>query len=267
MTDPDASHPPTPDPLRRRWLRGIPVAGLAALQACGGGGGDAALAVGTAASGVGSGGSTGAVAVVTSWASRPVASAATGQAIMVTDVGVNGSVWVSNGRTWLPLAAPLTLFHKFSNAQMDGSAGIGIDAFLDGCTIPAYVLQPSSGLRIVAAYSFPGGGSGGKAPQIKAYFGIGTYAAGFVPLLDTRGQFATQRSLLLTVTVQNKNSMAANQIRPNDYIGGASGNAFADAAIDFSQAVTIGFGALNDAGAANPNDQQRLEWFSVELVA
>lgn len=186
---------------------------------------------------------------------------------MVTDVGVNGSMWLSNGQTWLSVASPLTLFHKFSNAQMDGSAGIGIDVFLDGCTIPASVLQPSSGLRIVAAYSFPGNGAGGKAPQIKAYFGSGTYGAGFISLLDTRGQFATQRSLLLQVTVQNKNSMSANQVRPNDYTSGASSNAFSDAAIDFFQAVTIGFGALNAAGLANPNDQQRLEWFTVELVA
>ena len=256
------------DATRRRWLKSVPLAGgvAVALQACGGGGGDAvAAAPAGAASGPAVGG--GAVATVTSWAGRPAASASTGQAIMVTDVGVNGSVWVSNGTTWLPLATPLTLFHRFSNAQMDGSLGAGIDVFLDGVTIPAYVLQPMSGLRIAAGYSFPGRGTGGKAPQIKAYFGIATYASGYTSLLDGRGQLTTQKSLLADVRLQNKNALAVNQLRPNDYASGASANAFADAAIDFSQAVTIGFGALNNAASADPNDQQRLEWFSIELVS
>ena len=241
------------------------AAGLVALQGCGGGGSVAAAAA--PASGVAGGGSGMALPTVTSWASRPAASVSTGQAIMVTDVGVNGSIWVSNGVAWVPLATPLTLFHKFSNSQMDGSVGANTDVLLDAVTIPAYVLGPMSGLRIVAAYSFSGSGTGNKAPQVKAYFGLATYAAGFCSLLDSRGQFAAQKSFLLEVGLQNKNSLAANQIRPNDYGIGASINAFADAAVDFSQAVTIGFGALNNAASASPGDQQRLEWFSIELAA
>ena len=186
---------------------------------------------------------------------------------MVTDVGVNGSLWLSNGVRWLPLTSPMSLFHRFSNAQMDGSVGANTDAYLDGCTIPAYVLGPSSSLRIVAAYSFPGTGTGSKAPQVKAYFGVGTYAASFTSLLDTRGQFTTQKSFLLQIEIQNKNSMAANQVRPYDYGIGASANAFADAAVDFSQAVTLGFGALNASVSTSADDQQRLDWFSVDLVA
>lgn len=251
-------------PSRRRLLLAA-SAGLAAAS-CGGGAGDS-VAQTLPPSGSSPPGGTGAVAMTTSWASRPEASTATGQAIMVTDVGVNGSVWYSNGVRWLALAAPLTLAHRFSNAQMDASLGVGLDVFLDSCTIPAYVLGPMSGLKITAAYSFPGNGTGGKAPQIRAWFGIGSYARDHIALLDTRGQFTSQKSLLLEVELQNKNSLALNQVRPNDYGGGASRNPFSDASIDFSQAVTIGFGALNDAGAADPNDQQRLEWFSVQLVA
>jgi hypothetical protein len=265
---PDQKTSSTPDAQRRRWLRSVPAAaGVLALQACGGGSGETASAAQGAVSSPGTGTGTGAVSTVTSWAARPAASSASGQAILVTDVGVSGSVWISNGATWLPLATPMTLFHRFSNAQMDGSLGAGVDAYLDSCTIPAYLLQPASGLRVVAAYSFPGSGIGGKAPQIKAWFGAGTYASGFTGLLDARGQLTTQRSVLVDVRVQNKNSLAANQLRPYDYGSGASINAFADAAIDFSQAVTIGFGALNDSSSASAADQQRLEWFSVELVA
>jgi hypothetical protein len=245
-------------------LLALPV-GLAALPGCGGGTA-AAAATGTtptptpAATGTG-------LSAVTSWASRPAVAASTGQAILVTDVGVNGSIWVSNGQAWVPLATPLTLAHKFSNARMDGTVGANTDVLLDSHTIPAYVLGPMSALRITAAYSFNGSGTANRAPQIKAYFGLGSYASGYYSLLDTRDQFSTQKSFLFNVTLQNKNSLLVNQIRPNDYALGASGNAFASAAIDFTQAVTLGFGALNNASSANAADQQVLEWLSIELIA
>jgi len=255
-----------PDARRRRLMLGVPV-GLAALPGCGGGGSAAAAAPEPAPLPVPVPPPASPITSVTSWAGRPSASAASGQAIMVTDVGVNGSIWYSNGTSWLPLATPLTLAHKFSNALMDGSVGANADVLLDSHTIEPYVLGPMSGLRISAAFSFPGGGSANKAPQIKAWFGTGSYAMGFFSLLDTRGQFSTQKSFLFNVTLQNKNSMAANQIRPNDYGIGASANAFGSAALDFTQAVTIGFGALNNSGSANAGDQQLLEWLSIELVA
>ena len=145
--------------------------------------------------------------------------------------------------------------------------GVAADVLLDSVTIPAYVLGPASGLRITAAYSFPGGGSGNKAPQIRAYSGVGSYASSATSILDTRGQFGNHAGVLLNVTLQNRNAMASNQIRPIDYAFGATGNAFTTSAIDFTQDVTIGFGALNNSSSASPSDQQVLDWFSVELLA
>lgn len=239
----------------------MPVGLAAVLPGCGGGANASTAGAAPAASPASP------IGTVTSWAGRPSAAAASGQAIMVTDIGVNGSVWYSNGTTWIPLATPLTLAHRFSNAQMDGSVGASADVLLDSHTIAPYVLGPMSGLRISAAFSFSGTGSANKAPQIKAWFGIASYASGFYSLLDTRDQFSSQKSFLFNVTLQNKNSMAANQIRPNDYGIGASGNAFGSAAIDFTQAVTIGFGALNNSASANADDRQVLDWLSIELIA
>ncbi len=165
------------------------------------------------------------------------------------------------------MSNPLILAHKFSSARMNASVGQNADVLLDSYTIPAYVLGPSSALRITAAFSFPGTGTASKAPQVKAYFGVGTYASGFTTLLDSRGQFATQKSFLLNVTLQNRNSMSANQIRPNDYNVGASMNAFATVAIDFTQDVTIAFGALNSSTSVSADDQQVLDWFSIEMLA
>ena len=268
MTPPVLS--PLPRVHRRKLLWGLP-AGLVAVQGCGGGiDANAANAITPAATVTPAPTApvaAPAISSVRAWAARLDAAAAPGQGILVPDVGVGGSLWYSNGTAWVPVSNPLTLAHKFSNARMDGSVGANTDVLLDSCRIPAYVLGPASALRITAAFSFSGSGSANKAPQIKAWFGAGSYATGFTALLDARGQFANQRSFLFNVTLQNRNSMAQNQIRPNDYGFGASSNAFAVAAVDFSQDVTIGLGALNNASSVSADDQQTLDWFSVEMVA
>jgi len=256
---------------RRKLLLGVPF-GLVALQGCSG----AAAATTTPAPSPTPAAPTPSatpaapIGAVSGWAARGAASAASGQSIFVPDVGSTGSLWFSNGTAWIPASNPLTLAHKFSNASMDASVGPFADVLLDSFKIPAYVLGAASGLRITSAWSFPGGGTGSKAPQIRAYFGAGsTYAStsGATPLLDSRGQFATQSSLLLNVTLQNQNSMSVNQTRQVDYGFGASSNAFSATAIDFTQDVTIGFGALNNSSSVSPADQQVLDWFSIEMLA
>jgi hypothetical protein len=248
-------------------LLGVPF-GLVALQGCGG---SAAAAPAPSPAPTPSPAPAPApapapVTSVSAWAARPSAAAAAGQTILVSDVGAAGSLWYSNGTAWLPTSNPLTLARRFSNAGMDASVGASADVLLDAFTIPAYVLAATSGLRITAAYSFAGATAGGRAPQVRAWFGTGSYASGAIALLDARGQFTTQASVLLNVTLQNRNAMASNQIRPIDYGFGASGNAFATSAIDFTQDVTIGFGALNDSTSLSAADRQVLEWFSVELM-
>jgi hypothetical protein len=260
LTDPDSLARAVA--VRRKVLLGVPF-GIAALQGCSG----ASAAPAPAPAPAPPAASPAPVTAVAGWAARPSAAASAGLAIFVPDVGSRGSLWVSNGSDWLPASNPLTLAHKCSNARMDASVGPFADVLLDSFTIPAYVLGPASGLRITAAYSFPGGGTGSKAPQVRAYFGVGSYASSAIGLFDSRGQFATQATVLLNITLQNRNSMSVNQVRPVDYGFGVSGNAFAASAIDFTQDVTIGFGALNNSTSVSASDQQVLEWFSVEMIA
>ena len=248
--------------MRRKLLLGVPF-GIAALQGCSGASASPAPSPTPAPSPPAA--SPAPVGVIGGWAARPAAAASAGLAIFVPDVGAGGSLWFSNGNAWVPASNPLTLAHKFSNARMDASVGAFADVLLDSFTIPAYVLGPASGLRITAAYSFPGTGS--RTPEIRAYFGVGSYAVSSTPLFDSRGQFSAQATVLLNITLQNQNSMSANQIRPIDYGFGASGNAFTASTIDFTQDVTIGFGALNNSASVSSADVQVLEWFSVEMLA
>ena len=260
--------PAPPSAHRRKLLWGVP-ASLVVVQGCGGGGTASAATAPAPAPSAPSTAPAPAplISSATAWAARPDATVAAGLGLLVPDVGVGGSLWYSNGTAWVPVSNPLTIAHKFSNARMDGSVGANADVLLDSHTIPAYVLGPASALRITAAFSFPGTGTASKAPQVRAWFGVGTYASSSTPLFDSRGQFSTQKTFLLNVTLQNKNSISVNQIRPTDYGAGASANAFATSAIDFSQDVTIGFGALNNSNTVSADDQQVLDWFVIELIA
>ena len=249
---------------RRKLLLGVPF-GLVALQGCSGA--SAAPVAAPAAAPAPASTNPAPVAAITGWAARPSAAVSSGLVLFVPDVGSTGSLWFSNGTAWIPASNPLTLAHRFSNARMDASVGAAADVLLDSITIPAYVMGPASGLRITASYSFPGGGVAGKAPQVRAWFGVGSYGSGATALLDTRGQFSGQASALLSVTLQNQNSMATNRIRPIDYDFGVSRNPLQSSTIDFTQDVSIGFGALNDSSSVSATDQQVLEWFSVEMLA
>lgn len=67
------------------------------------------------------------------WANRPDASSAKGEMFFFSDIGVNGSYWVSNGEFWSPLNGEVTLFSS------------GLDVSLTGTTtetaIGTYTLQ------------------------------------------------------------------------------------------------------------------------------
>ena len=251
---------------RRKLLLGVPF-GLVALQGCSGAVAAPSASPAPTPSPSPSAVSSPPVGAISGWVARPSPAASSGQVLFVPDVGSTGSLWFSNGTSWIPASNPLTLSHHFSNARMDASVGAQADVLLDSCIIPAYVMGPASGLRITAGYSFPGGGTAGKAPQVRAWFGVGTYASGATALLDTRGQFSNQASALLSVTLQNQNALSVNRLRPIDYGLGVTGNPMQTSAIDFTQDVSIGFGALNDSTSVSPADQQVLEWFSIEMLA
>ena len=44
------------------------------------------------------------------WANRPEASSAKGEVFYFSDIGPNGSYWISNGEFWSPMNGEVTLF-------------------------------------------------------------------------------------------------------------------------------------------------------------
>lgn len=71
------------------------------------------------------------------WATKPAATIGTGVTIFVTDVGINGSIWISNGTTWKP-ASPVIL-HRLLNTTTT-SNGTAEELIALSSLIPAGVL-------------------------------------------------------------------------------------------------------------------------------
>lgn len=80
---------------------------------------------------------------VTTWAARPSAAANTGAMIRVTDIGIAGSLWVSDGVRWNPVG-PITLYR---NAVELVAATTVTEQVMAQVAIPAGLLADGAQIR------------------------------------------------------------------------------------------------------------------------
>lgn len=99
------------------------------------------------------------------WANKPGASGCHGARIYITDVGVGGSWWYSNGVRWRPVSHSLCLltfnggvngllFDSTLNAETDVPGSV---------TLPGGVIQPGDNVRFLARMVITGPGGTGNA--------------------------------------------------------------------------------------------------------
>lgn len=103
------------------------------------------------------------------WAALPSASLSAGVTAFVTDIGVGGSLWSSNGAEWSPLA-PITLA-----SQNYTSAGVGRKTDADTnetdlftMVIPGGLMGLNRCLEVLPVWSFP---SSATTKTVKVKFG------------------------------------------------------------------------------------------------
>lgn len=87
--------------------------------------------------------------------------------VFVTDIGINGSEWVSNGTSWRPLN-PIVLVAMHEPEITTDASTDETDVFV--YNIPAGLLSQSSLLRIYPAWTFP---SSATTKEVKVYVGGG----------------------------------------------------------------------------------------------
>lgn len=81
----------------------------------------------------------------TTWANRPAATIGAGVTIFVTDVGVDGSIWISNGTVWKPTS--IINLHRLVT-PVTGGNGTAEEALIVSNVIPAAVLSIGRVLQV-----------------------------------------------------------------------------------------------------------------------
>lgn len=85
------------------------------------------------------------------WVNKPSAANSEGEIIYVTDIGPNGSHWISNGSYWSPLNGEATLAQSGASVSVTGTT---TETVLATYTLPANLVAPWSTIEIFHNWSY-----------------------------------------------------------------------------------------------------------------
>lgn len=184
------------------------------------------------------------------WATLPSAAANSGTRVRVTDVGPNGSDWISNGTDWVPVNG----FAMIARSAVASSVtGTTTETTLATITIPAGVMGTNGQLWIMTLWSNTSNANN-KTLRVR-FSGI----AGTQYLLSTA---TTGVGSQIPLFIRNRNS-ASSQIGGNSSSAtfGHTASAAVTSAVDTSLATTL----VISGQLANAGDTLTLESYTVEL--
>lgn len=80
------------------------------------------------------------------WANRPSAASVVGELIYITNVGIGGSYWISNGTYWSPLNGEVTLAQSGAAVSMTGAA---TEQVMATYTLPGGLMSANGQIEII----------------------------------------------------------------------------------------------------------------------
>ena len=182
------------------------------------------------------------------WASRPAAADWEGEFIRVTDVGLEGSLWISNGSLWVPANGGVILAQ--SGASVTAPANDTNENTLATISIKGGVMGLNGALRIYTLWTVTNSGNN-KTQRIK--LGVTTFSTLTVTAVATVGMIPV---------LYNRNSAASQVCHPTGAITGTSGSAITTGTIDTSADANLTITAQKATGT----ELIRLEAYTVELI-
>lgn len=133
------------------------------------------------------------------WALLPAASTVTGLTVRVTDVGVGGSFWTSNGTKWFPTATEVLLVNDQTSLAITGTTS-EVQAFT--YTVPAGLMGPNGVLEIVYLFTYT---NSANNKTLRVRFG-GTGGTVFSSVTA-----ATSESSVKYIWIRNANSTSSQK--------------------------------------------------------
>lgn len=137
------------------------------------------------------------------FANRPSAAQYANQIVFFSDIGTNGSHFVSNGTYWSPLGGEVTLAMVGTTYAVTGTA---TETVLSTYTLPAGLLTPNSQLDIMHTWTYTNSANS-KTVRIKhSSLGGGTGGDAYYSVAAT-----TSLSLMATCSIRSNNSTSAQK--------------------------------------------------------
>lgn len=84
------------------------------------------------------------------WANRPEASSAKGEVYYFTDIGPNGSYWISNGEFWSPVNGEVTLFSSGVETSITGTL---LETTIAAYTLPGGIMSKIGSIDLYVLFS------------------------------------------------------------------------------------------------------------------
>lgn len=85
------------------------------------------------------------------WATRPPAASLVASVIYISNIGVNGSYWISNGTFWSPVNGEVTLAQSGASTNLTGTTS---ETALVTYTLPGGLMSTVGQLEIIFMYSY-----------------------------------------------------------------------------------------------------------------
>lgn len=191
-----------------------------------------------------------AIPVVT-WATLPAASSATGKRYRVSDVGPNGSDWISNGTAWEPVQGIVMLARSAVAASVTGTLS---ETALATLTIKAALMGANGQLRITTLWSHTNSANN-KTLKIR----LGGISG--ATMLDVTNTTTLSTHMINTIRNRNAaNSQIANFSIATSFTTNAAVNP--TSAVDTTAAQDL----VLTGTLANTGETITLESYSVELL-
>jgi hypothetical protein len=168
---------------------------------------------------------------------------------LVTDVGINASIWSSNGSVWRPIHAVVLGRSAVASSTLTGSTA---ETALATVTVPANVMGLDGSLVVSTLWSNNNSGNA-KTVRIR-YTTIG-------------GTIYGQMANTTTLSMRHIDNRISNRNATNSQVGYFAGNTFSTATAPITSAVdtTASTTLVISGQLANAGDNMALEQYKVVL--
>lgn len=194
-----------------------------------------------------------------SWVDRPQPYAYQYRQIYFQDVGVNGSLWWSDGTRWIPASgAPIVLATQNYAADDCLDSGTG-EVFMFRYTVPPFLMAENFALQLYCKASWPGSTA---TKNLRAYIG-----AAQVAVVNSGGSASVLGTRWDGITISNQNNIAS-QLGEAASVAGATSQQTAN-----NQTATANMATYRDvsiranwSATGTGTNRITLQWARLELV-